>query len=124
MSTSIINGSEGLDKRYLARCLRSLKEWGAPLEGWYFLEVIDMREDDEDAELWTCELCGCDILLIPTDLNGSDAARYYDEYITGIVELVGEGAIPMERIDESVRRILTLKDRRGILEMDVSGADV
>lgn len=60
MSTRMINGSEGLDKRYLARCLRSLKEWGAPLEGWYCLEVIDMREDDEDAELWTCELCGCD----------------------------------------------------------------
>ena len=67
---------------------------------------------------------GCDILLIPTDLNGSDAARYYDEYITGIAEWVGEGAIPMERIDESVRRILTLKDRRGVLDMDVSGADV
>ena len=26
---------------------------------------------------------GCDILLIPTDLNGPDAARYYDDYMAG-----------------------------------------
>ena len=67
---------------------------------------------------------GCDILLIPTDLNGPEAAQYYDEYIAGIAGLVDEGVIPMERVDESVRRILTLKARRGILDMDVSGADV
>ena len=67
---------------------------------------------------------GCDILLIPVDLNGPEAARYYDDYITGIVGLVNEGAIPAEHVDESVRRILTLKARRGILDMDVSGADV
>ena len=67
---------------------------------------------------------GCDILLIPTDLNGPDAARYYDEYIAGIADLVGEGAIPAARVDESVRRILALKARRGVLDMDVSGADV
>lgn len=67
---------------------------------------------------------GCDILLIPTDLNGPDAARYYDDYIAGIAELVNEGAIPMDRIDESARRILALKARRGVLDLDVSGADV
>ena len=67
---------------------------------------------------------GCDILLIPTDLNGQDAARYYDDYIAGIADLVNEGVISIERIDGSVRRILTLKARRGILDMDVSGADV
>ena len=60
MSEFNINGSEGLDKRYLARCLKALKAWGAPLEGWYCIEVVDVREDDEDAPLWTCELCGCD----------------------------------------------------------------
>ena len=67
---------------------------------------------------------GCDILLIPTDLNGPDAAQYYDDYIAGIADLVGEGAIPISRIDESARRILTLKARRGVLDLDVSGADV
>ena len=66
---------------------------------------------------------GCDILLLPTDLNGPVAAQYYDDYIAGIANRVEDGAIPMERIDESLRRILTLKARHGILGMDVSGAD-
>ena len=60
MSQILISGADNLDKRYLARCLKALKEWGAPLERWYCLEVIDVREDDPEAPLWTCELCGCD----------------------------------------------------------------
>ena len=67
---------------------------------------------------------GCDILLIPTDLNGEKAAQYYDDYIAGIVRLVHENAISAERIDEAARRILTLKARHGLLDMDTSGADV
>ncbi len=60
MSQLMISGADNLDKRYLARCLKVLKEWGAPPEGWYCIEVIDVREDDPDAPLWTCELCGCE----------------------------------------------------------------
>lgn len=67
---------------------------------------------------------GCDILLLPADLNGKKAAQYYDDYIAGIVALVHENAISAERIDEAARRILTLKARHGLLDMDTSGADV
>ena len=67
---------------------------------------------------------GCDILLLPTDLTSDKAAQYYDDYIAGIVRLVEENAISAERIDESARRILTLKARHGLLDMDTSGADV
>lgn len=66
---------------------------------------------------------GCDILLLPTDLNGADAARYYDDYITGIAALVEDGTIDETRIDVSVRRILTLKERHGLLDMDLSPVD-
>ena len=59
---------------------------------------------------------GCDILLLPTDLNGADAARYYDDYIAGIAALVEEGVIDEARIDASVRRILMLKARHGFLD--------
>lgn len=52
--------NECVDKRYLTRCQRQLKEWGAPLSGWYCTEIIDVREDDPEAPLSTCELCGCD----------------------------------------------------------------
>jgi beta-N-acetylhexosaminidase len=67
---------------------------------------------------------GCDILLLPTDLNGKKAAQYYDDYISGIVGLVHENAISAARIDEAARRILTLKARHGLLDMDTGGADV
>ena len=67
---------------------------------------------------------GCDILLLPADLNGEKAAQYYDDYIAGIVGLVHENAISAARIDEAARRVLTLKARHGLLDMDTSGADV
>lgn len=59
MYTTNIQGAEELDKRYLARCIRKLKEWGAPLDHWECIDVIDVREDDEDGTLSECELCGC-----------------------------------------------------------------
>lgn len=59
---------------------------------------------------------GVDILLIPTDLMNKEAAAYYDDYISGISELVEDGTIPGERIDESVTRILELKEEYGILD--------
>ena len=61
---------------------------------------------------------GCDILLIPTDLNGEAAAQYYERYISCLAALVESGAIDPARIDESVRRILTLKARHGLLDPD------
>lgn len=67
---------------------------------------------------------GCDILLIPADLNGSSAADYYDSYIDRIAGLVGEGRIDEARIDEAAVRILTAKERHGILDLDTDGSDL
>lgn len=50
---------DGKDKSYFARCQKILLEWGAPLSGWHCQEVYDVREDDMEAPLHTCELCGC-----------------------------------------------------------------
>ena len=47
------------DKAFYARCIRQLKAWGAPTDGWYCVGVNDVREYDRDAPLSTCELCGC-----------------------------------------------------------------
>ena len=52
-------GLDDPDKKYEERCLRQLKEWGAPLYGWYCIDIVDVREDDEDAPFSECELCGC-----------------------------------------------------------------
>ena len=45
---------------YYARCLRRLKELGAPLSGWRCVGVTDVCDGDLDASLFTCELCDCD----------------------------------------------------------------
>ena len=59
MNTYHVDTRDKTDKRYLARCLSQLKSWGAPTDGWYCTEVIDVREDDPEAPLSECELCGC-----------------------------------------------------------------
>lgn len=41
-------------EKYVARCLKRLKSWSAPLDGWNCEEVIDTGDAYE-----TCELCGC-----------------------------------------------------------------
>ncbi len=49
--------AEAYSKAYIARCHKTLKEWGAPLDGWFVFNVYDCLE--EANELFTCELCGC-----------------------------------------------------------------
>ncbi|MDD2960367.1 MAG: hypothetical protein PHE06_07160 [Lachnospiraceae bacterium] len=46
---------------YKAKCIRKLKEWGAPLDGWERMITYDVAEDEDydDAVLTECELCGC-----------------------------------------------------------------
>ena len=52
-------------------------------------------------------LAGSDLLLMPTDVGGA---------IDAMVRAVESGRIPRERIDQSVRRILTMKARLGLFE--------
>jgi beta-glucosidase len=49
-------------------------------------------------------LAGIDMSMVPSDYSFSDL----------LVPLVNEGAVPMPRIDEAVRRILTMKARVGL----------
>ena len=73
---------------------------------------------DNDEALVMAINAGIDILLIPVHED-----RHTDEYLAALdhavqmlAEKVSDGTIPMERIDESVLRILKLKNRRGILD--------
>ena len=59
MNTADRKANAKADKAYYARCVRQLKEWGAPVTGWRCVDIIDVREDDYDAPLSECELCGC-----------------------------------------------------------------
>ncbi len=57
---------------------------------------------------------GVDIVLMPTDLH----AAYQ-----GVYDAVQQGEIPESRIDESVKRILTAKEKHGLLDKITSGEE-
>ncbi|MBQ9719538.1 MAG: glycoside hydrolase family 3 protein, partial [Oscillospiraceae bacterium] len=62
---------------------------------------------------------GVDILLMPVDpgtLTDQEGLAKLDQYIAGLAALADDGTIPMARVDESVLRILALKERHGLLD--------
>lgn len=71
-----------------------------------------------------CLLAGDDILLLPHDMTGEDAVSYYDEYIGRLKEKVESNAQLRARVDQSVRRVLTLKAKYGILETPAPAYDI
>lgn len=56
---------------------------------------------------------GLDMAMIP---NAPKKKNNYVDFITSMKELVAEGKIPMSRIDDAVRRILTVKYEMGLFE--------
>ena len=66
-------------------------------------------------------LAGVDIALMPIPMRGAADEATMDDLVEA---LVADADITDERLDESVRRILELKVRRGILALATAGADV
>lgn len=56
---------------------------------------------------------GLDMVMIP---NGDDKPNNYKQFITYLKELVTEGKVSQQRIDDAVRRILKIKYRMGLME--------
>lgn len=54
-------------------------------------------------------IAGGDIILMPTDLN---------EAFQTVYDAVQNGDLPEKRIDESVRRILSAKEKHGLLNVN------
>jgi len=54
---------------------------------------------------------GLDMIMIP---NGPGKKNNYVEFITDLKALVGEGTVPVVRIDDAVRRILRIKFQMGL----------
>ena len=63
---------------------------------------------------------GVDLICMPCTLSGTNSLANLDTIINGIIAAVEDGTIPMERIDDANRRILTVKENRGILDYDAS----
>ena len=82
------------------------------------MDAIAKNFDPMDAaRLAIC--AGVDILLTPVDpgrMTDAEGIAQLDRYIADLTALVDSGAIPMERVDESVARILALKEKHGLLD--------
>lgn len=81
------------------------------------MDAISKNFDPMDAARLAIE-AGVDILLMPVDpgaIVDAEGVAKLDQYVAGLAALVDDGTIPMARIDESVMRILTLKEKHGLL---------
>ncbi len=67
---------------------------------------------------------GVDILLIPKDLKDEKSVKFYDDYVSGLEKKVKDGTIAVERINESVERILNLKEKYAITESAYEDNDI
>ena len=54
---------------------------------------------------------GVDLILMPMELYSEATFKAMDDYVNAIVRMVNEGKISETRIDESVERILALKEK-------------
>ncbi len=67
---------------------------------------------------------GTDILLLPKDMNSPEIAAFYDTYIDLLCAKIEDGTISIDRINESVKRILELKKKYKITETDTTGKNI
>lgn len=92
------------------------KEMG--FEGIIITDAMDMGAIKQH---WTAGeaavnalLAGVDVILMPASINDAEQ---------GIKEALAQGIISEERIDQSVRRILRTKIKRGIMDGNTQGSD-
>ena len=81
------------------------------------LEMDAISSHFEEKDVWRLSInAGADMLLMPVSVKDADTAARLPEVIDEITEMAEKGIISRERIDESVRRILTLKAKHGLLQ--------
>jgi beta-glucosidase len=74
--------------------------------------AIDQLPGDYKSEIETSINAGLDMIMLP---NG-EGKKSYRKFITLLTALVQEGKVPPARIDDAVRRILTVKFEMGLFE--------
>ena len=93
---------------------KELKFDGIIISDW-----AGINEIDKDYK--TCIIqsinAGIDMNMVPGSLNSDDNS--YDDFIRLAIEAVKEGAIPIERIDDAVHRILKVKKQIGLFDAPI-----
>ena len=73
--------------------------------------AIDQLSPDYKADIETSINAGLDMVMIP---NGAGQGNSYLDFINDLKQLVAGGRVPLARIDDAVRRILTVKYQMGL----------
>lgn len=83
------------------------------------MDAIAKNFGESDAAIKAIQ-AGVDIILMPTVLRSKADLAKMDKIISDIEGAVLRGEIPESRLRESVRRIVSLKEKRGVLDFDLS----
>jgi len=116
-NSSIVNGEPGVcNKRFLTDWLKDGLDWdGVIVTDWGdvtdLYRLYKVAPDMKSAIAMTVN-AGVDMLMVPSSL----------EFGSALKELVEEGIVKEERIDDAVRRILRMKYRAGLFQ-DTPAAD-
>ena len=118
--TSISTGEEiyipaTLSKTILTDILRNdLGFNGVVVTDAMEMDAINKHFKKEDAARLAIN-AGVDIILMPIDISTENGINDLKAYIANVVDQVNNGLISIERINESVKRILELKKKHNLL---------
>lgn len=113
-NSSILNGMNGVaNKRLLTGWLKEELDWdGMIVTDWADIENLRNRDHlvaTQKEGIILAINAGVDLMMVPSEWG----------YGALLKEAVQEGSIPMERIDDAVRRVLRMKHRVGLFEHPV-----
>ncbi len=112
-----------LSKRFLTDILRDeLGYEGVVITDSMQMQAISSHIGSDEANILAIN-AGVDILLMCTSLRSLKDEAKLQAIIANIENAVNDGRIPMERIDQSVMRILSLKNALGLFDAEVCDVD-
>ncbi len=117
-NSSVVNGIPGVcNKQLLTDWLKDELKWdGVIVTDWADVQELSRLFKMSDGNKNSIALAvnaGIDMIMVPSELT----------YGPLLQELVNEGTIPVERIDDAVRRIIRMKVRAGLFDKKPEKAD-
>ena len=108
-----------LSNKIISILRNDLKFDGVIVSDSLAMDAIAKYFDKKDVAT-LCINAGIDLLLMPVDYKQSEDSyiKELKDYVDMIISLVQEGKIEEKRIDEAVRRILTLKEKMNVEQDD------
>lgn len=113
-----------LSKKILTELLRDKMGFdGVIVTDSMIMEAITEHFDEIDAAKLAIN-AGADILLMPGDIASESGIIHLEKYVKSVAALVDSGEISEDRVNASVARILTLKEKKGLLDRIESYRDM